>query len=199
MQANLLVLIAGCQNVWIDSLDSLGYLRWQATSWLWVFAVVSFLALTPTVGAYAQGLRPYEPLDPSKAQKLPETPISIESDGSSYQFSLEFADTPAEHGIGLMHRNYLPTDHGMLFDYQSPQRLKFWMRNTFISLDMIFIRDNGIIAFIAENTVPHSEQTIGPREPVQAVLEFPAGTVARLALKLGDVVRHPIFNNRSSP
>ncbi len=190
------MLIVGHQNVWIKSR---GYLRLQEASWPWLIAILSFLALAPVMGAYAQGLRPYEPLDPGKAQKLPETPISIESNGSSHKFSVELADTPAEHGIGLMHRNYLPIDHGMLFDYQSPQRIKFWMRNTFISLDMIFIRDDGTIAFIAENTVPHSEQTIGPREPVQAVLEFPGGTVARLAIKPGDVVRHQIFNNRLSP
>ena len=196
MLASLLTSIAGCPNVWIKSLA--GFTR-RAAIWACALAVISSLAIAPAANVYAQGLRPYEPLDPAKAQTLPTTPLTIESNGSSYQFSVELADTPAEHAIGLMHRNYLAPDHGMLFDYKSPQRLRFWMRNTFISLDMLFIRGDGEVAFIAESTVPHSERTIGPRELAQAVLEVPAGTVARLGLKIGDVVRHPIFGNLSSP
>ena len=68
------MLIVGHQNVWIKSR---GYLRLQEASWPWLIAILSFLALAPVMGAYAQGLRPYEPLDPGKAQKLPKTPISI--------------------------------------------------------------------------------------------------------------------------
>ena len=182
--------------MWIRSLSRATR---RVATWACTFAIVSTLTLAPVASVCAQGLRPYEPLDPAKAQTLPTTPLTIESDGSKYQFSVELADTPAEHAVGLMHRNYLAPDHGMLFDYKSPQRLRFWMRNTFISLDMLFIRGDGEIAFIAENTVPHSEQTIGPRDLAQAVLEVPAGTVARLSLKPGDVVRHPIFGNVAAP
>lgn len=143
----------------------------------------------------AQGLRPYEALDPAKAQSLPVSPLSIQSRGKSYSFMVELADTDVQRNIGLMHRNVLSADHGMLFDFHGEQRVSFWMRNTFIPLDMIFIRSSGEIAAIAENTVPHSERPVGPTQPVQAVLEVPGGTAARLGLKAGDVVHHQIFNN----
>ncbi len=196
MLGSLLASIAGCPNVLIKGLAQL---TGRTAKWTLTLAIISVLALQPFASATAQGLRPYEPLDPAKAQTLPITPLTIESNGSIYHFFVEVADTPSEHAIGLMHRNYLAPDRGMLFDYKSPQRLRFWMRNTFISLDMLFIRGDGEVAFIAESTVPHSELTIGPRELAQAVLEVPAGTVARLGLETGDVVRHPIFGNASSP
>ena len=175
------------------------WIRERAYAWTrtLVFSMALFLIVLSDVSA--QRLRPYEPLDPAKAQSLPQTPLSIESSGLIHHFSVELADTPDEHAIGLMHRNYLPPGHGMLFDYKSPQRLRFWMRNTFISLDIVFIGSDGKIAYIAENTVPHSERTVGPRQPVQAALEMATGIVARLGLKPGDVVRHQIFGNLSSP
>ena len=163
--------------------------RWQG-----IFAFVAVLLLLG-FEVHAQGLRPYEPLNPAKAQSLPESPLLIESDGTSHRFIIELADSPDEHAIGLMHRNFLAADRGMLFDYKKPHLARFWMRNTFISLDMLFVRSNGRIEFIAENTVPHSERTVGPRRPVQAVLEVPAGTVARLGIQVGDIVRHDIFGN----
>jgi uncharacterized membrane protein (UPF0127 family) len=143
----------------------------------------------------AQGLRPHEPFNPAKAQSLPASMLSIQSGGQSYSFTVELADTQAERDVGLMHRDKLAADHGMLFDFQREQPERFWMRNTFIPLDMIFIRANGTIAYIAENTVPHSERPIGPSEPVRAVLEVPGGTAKRLGIGRGDVVRHSIFGN----
>jgi uncharacterized protein len=170
----------------------------RAYKWARAIALAAlFAALAPE--GFAQGLRPHEPLNPAKAQSLPQTPLTIESDGALHQFSVELADTPDEQAIGLMHRNFLPSDQGMLFDYKAPHRPRFWMRNTFIALDMLFVRSNGEIAYIAENTVPHSERTVGPRQSVQAVLEVPAGTVARLGIKTGDKVRHQIFGNYPAP
>src|SRR5690606_26135924 len=103
--------------------------------------------------------------------------------------------TQDERNIGLMHRSYLAPDRGMLFDFQTESREAFWMRNTFIPLDMIFIHSDGEIEMIAENTVPHSERPVGPRAPIQAVLELAGGTAARLGIKRGDIVRHEIFKN----
>lgn len=179
----------------INPKDRLGA---RAYNWAFVITFAAlFAALAPA--GFAQGFRPHEPLNPSKAQSLPQTPLTIESDGSRHEFTVELADAPDEHAIGLMHRNFLPPDQGMLFDYKGPHRPRFWMRNTFISLDMLFVRSNGDIAYIAENTVPHSERTVGPRQSVQAVLEVPAGTVARLGIKTGDKVRHQIFGNYPAP
>lgn len=192
MLENLSASIGGCLNVWtkIRAIFSRG--RGPTMGYVSAFALVFLLVAS---SGYAQGLRPHEPLNPAKAQSLPQTPLVIESDGSRHQFTVELADTPDEHAIGLMHRNFLAPDRGMLFDYKMPHRPRFWMRNTFISLDMLFVRGNGEIAYIAENTVPHSERTVGPRQRVQAVLEVPAGTVARLGIKTGDIVHHQIFGS----
>ena len=146
----------------------------------------------------AQGLRPHEPFDPAKAQSLATSRLTIQSGGKSHAFIVELAETDTQRNIGLMHRNVLADDRGMLFDFQSEQPVRFWMRNTFISLDMIFIRSTGEIAAIAENTVPHSDKPVGPQQPVQAVLEVPGGTSARLGLKSGDIVHHRIFRNPTS-
>ena len=159
-----------------------------------VFALLTAL-FAASCGSEAQSPRPFEPFNSAKAQSLPTSPLSIQSDGKSHAFTVELADTQDERDIGLMHRDHLDADKGMLFDLQRSQIERFWMRNTFIPLDMIFIRANGAIAFIAENTTPHSEQPVGPNDLVRAVLEVPAGKAKRLGIKTGDLVRHVIFGN----
>jgi uncharacterized membrane protein (UPF0127 family) len=159
-----------------------------------IAAAIVFLALfTGIAGCDASQLRPHEPLDPAKAQSLQTSVLSIQSTGVTHTFTVELARTERERNIGLMHRNFLAPDRGMLFDFQSEQPEKFWMRNTFIPLDMFFVRSSGEIVYIAENTTPHSEAPVGPDQPVQAVLELVGGTAKRLGLKPGDFVRHPIL------
>ncbi len=143
----------------------------------------------------AQGLRPHEPYDPSKAQSLPTSPLTIESGGQTHSFIVELAETERERNIGLMHRNSLAPDRGMIFNFHTEGQELFWMRNTFIPLDMVFIKSSGKIIYIAANTTPHSEEGVGPADPVQAVLELPGGTAARLGIKTGDTVHHKIFSN----
>lgn len=140
-----------------------------------------------------QKLRPHEPLDPTKSQSLATSPLSIVSSGKVHAFTVELAATPKQRDTGLMHRRMLLAGYGMLFDFQREQRTRFWMRNTFIPLDMLFIRKTGEIVFIAPNVQPHSEKPVGPQRDVQAVLELPGGTVAALNIKTGDVVQHAIF------
>jgi uncharacterized membrane protein (UPF0127 family) len=108
-------------------------------------------------------------------------------------FAVEMATTDAERSRGLMFRRSLPPGRGMLFDFKQDQLISMWMRNTYISLDMIFIRGDGTIARIAENTEPLSERIISSGVPVLAVLEVVAGTARRLGLAPGDRVAHPIF------
>jgi uncharacterized membrane protein (UPF0127 family) len=153
------------------------------------------LALASCAPLSAQGLRPHEPLNPAKAQSLPTSPLTIESGAVRHAFTVELASTSDEQSIGLMHRNVLAADHGMLFYFEREQRMRFWMRNTFIPLDMIFVRANGEIAAIAENTTPHSDMPVGPPQPMQAVLELAGGTSARLGLKPGAIVHHQVFKN----
>jgi uncharacterized membrane protein (UPF0127 family) len=138
---------------------------------------------------------PREPLNPKSAQALPESPLTVSSGGKSHRFTVELADDDTERGIGLMHRGQMADDHGMLFDFETPRRVAFWMRNTFIPLDMLFLKSDGEVVSIIENVTPHSEDTVGPSRPVRAVLELNAGLVKKLGLKVGDMVHHAAFKN----
>jgi hypothetical protein len=120
-------------------------------------------------------------------------PVTVASDASVTMFTAEIADTEELRKRGLMFRHLLPEDKAMLFDYGNPRPVAMWMKNTNISLDMLFIREDGTIAAIAENTVPQSLDTISVQEPVRGVLEMAAGTVKRLGLKQNDRVYHRIF------
>lgn len=158
------------------------------------YMIVFTLALLASVGE-AKQWTPREPLNPKSAQALPASPLAISSGTALHRFTVELADDDAERGIGLMHRGHMDADHGMLFDFVSARRVAFWMRNTFIPLDMLFLKSDGEVVAIVENVMPHSEDTVGPDRPVRAVLELNAGTAKRLGLKVGDIVRHAVFKN----
>jgi uncharacterized protein len=173
--------------------------RMFCRTWAVLGVVVLCAALALSPDASAQRLRPHEPLDPSKAQSLPTSPLAIQSGGGIHRFVVELADTQTERNIGLMHRNQLAADRGMLFDFFTERPESFWMRNTFIPLDIFFIKASGEIVNIAENTIPHSEKPVASQQPVRAVLELVGGTAKRLGLKAGDVVQHAIFQNPPAP
>ena len=99
---------------------------------------------------------------------------------------------------GLMYRRTLAPDAGMLFDYGAPQPVAFWMKNTLIPLDMIFIGADGAVVDVHERAVPLSLDPIESKVPARAVLEVNGGTVARLGLKVGDVVHYAFFGNAVS-
>lgn len=114
--------------------------------------------------------------------------------GVSHPFVLEIANTPETRSRGLMFRRELPDGRGMLFDFGTREtEVTMWMKNTYIPLDMIFIRANGLINHIAENTTPLSEATISSNGPVKGVLEVIGGTARRLGIAAGDRVEHPFF------
>ena len=115
-------------------------------------------------------------------------PLEIRSAGGTHRFTVEVARTGAEQAQGLMHRDTLAPDAGMLFPFPAPRPASFWMKNTLIPLDMIFIRADGTIASVAANTVPHSLEPVGVAEPVAAVLEIPGGRAAELGIVEGDRV-----------
>ena len=119
--------------------------------------------------------------------------LTIDTEAGPRRFAVELALTPEEQEQGLMYRRELAADAGMLFDFGRVRPAEFWMKNTLIPLDMLFIAADGRIADIHERAVPLSEATIAAKVPVRAVLEINGGTVARLGIKLGDVVHHPIF------
>jgi uncharacterized membrane protein (UPF0127 family) len=121
--------------------------------------------------------------------------IVIETDQTSRMLAVEIADTPALRQRGLMFRHRLAEDRGMLFLYGGVQPVAMWMKNTYIPLDMVFVRADGSIAEVVEGAVPHSLDTIRSREPVLAVLEVAAGSARRLGLRPGAVIRHSFFGN----
>jgi uncharacterized protein len=128
------------------------------------------------------------------AQQL--QPLEIAAKTGVHMFAVELAATPEQQAKGLMFRRELPEGQGMLFDFQKEQPASFWMKNTYISLDMIFIRADGRILRIAENTVPLSEALVPSGGPVRAVLEVIGGTARKLGIAAGDRVAHPIFGGR---
>ena len=127
----------------------------------------------------------------ARAENL--TPLTITTASGTQRFMVEFADTPERRAVGLMHRQSMPADHGMLFDFRADAPVAMWMRNTRIPLDMLFIAKDGRIVNIAERTVPFSETSIPSKGPVRAVLELNGGTSSRLGIKPGDHVSHPMF------
>ncbi len=126
-------------------------------------------------------------------------PLTIEATGKSHAFQVEVMRTDEQRAKGLMFRRYLAADRGMLFDFKAEQTVTMWMKNTFLPLDMIFIGKDGRIVGVAENTEPMSERVIPSGAPALAVLEVNAGTAARLGLKTGDRVRHPMFGGQAQP
>jgi uncharacterized protein len=121
-------------------------------------------------------------------------PLSVVSrEGQRHVFEVEVARDDRDRAQGLMFRRSMPANRGMLFDFAKVEPVSMWMQNTYISLDMLFIRPNGTIARIATNAEPLSTRTIPSGEPVLAVLELNAGTAVRLGIKPGDRVEHPLF------
>lgn len=122
--------------------------------------------------------------------------LEIVTKNGVHVFAVELVRTDEERSRGLMFRKELPEGRGMLFDFSPEQEVSMWMKNTYVSLDMIFIRADGRILRIAENTEPLSERTISSGGRVRAVLEVVAGTARKLGIAPGDRVAHPLFTRR---
>jgi uncharacterized membrane protein (UPF0127 family) len=122
--------------------------------------------------------------------------LEIVSKSGVHVFSVELAANDEERERGLMFRKSLPERQGMLFDFGTERDVSMWMKNTLISLDMIFIRADGEIARIAENAKPMSTRIIPSGQPVLAVLEVAGGTAEKLGIVAGDRVAHAMFHSR---
>jgi hypothetical protein len=119
--------------------------------------------------------------------------IKIISKAGTHVFAVELATNELERARGLMFRKELPDGYGMLFDFQTEQPANFWMHNTYISLDIIFIKADGHILRIAANAKPMSDDLIPSGGPVRAVLEVIGGSAHRLGIAPGDTVTGSIF------
>ncbi len=116
--------------------------------------------------------------------------------GATHQFEVELALTPQELSVGLMYREDMDDDKGMLFYFGSERQVGFWMKNTLIPLDMVFIKENGTIFYIHENAQPHDLTRISPEGKAIAVLEINAGLSDKLNIREGDRVIHTLFDKK---
>ncbi|WP_449396143.1 DUF192 domain-containing protein [Devosia riboflavina] len=120
-----------------------------------------------------------------------EAKLTIHSANGEHTFNIEVVDTAESRAQGLMYRQELAPDAGMLFDFLDDREVSFWMRNTFIPLDMIFITGEGVVKNIHVNARPHDPTGIPSDGPVQFVLEIPGGRSVELGIEAGDTVTHP--------
>lgn len=137
----------------------------------------------------------FSPLLVSAAEdRLPTTPLTIESQNKTHTFEVEVAKDRATQQKGLMFRQHMDRNAGMLFlMHDRPRRISMWMKNTYISLDMLFINKSGTIVDIAKRTTPLSESIIKSLQPSVAVLEINGGLSEELGIAVGDRLRHPVY------
>ena len=128
------------------------------------------------------------------AQAMRRETLKLVTSQGVRDIEIEVTETPQEKATGLMFRTQLADDKGMLFYYRTPQEISMWMRNTYIPLDMVFIRADGVVHRIEARTEPLSETIIRSRGDVTACLELAGGAAERLGLKPGDRIEHPLFS-----
>jgi uncharacterized membrane protein (UPF0127 family) len=119
--------------------------------------------------------------------------LTIATASGAHPFQVEIAADEATRERGLMYRRFMPADRGMLFEFDHEAPVAFWMKNTYIPLDMIFIARDGTVTRIAAHAEPLSETIVPSGGPCVAVLELNAGIAAQIGLKVGDKVRDPFF------
>ena len=125
--------------------------------------------------------------------------LTLRTDSGPHSFNIEIANSGGERALGLMYRRELAADAGMLFLYDPPQPITMWMRNTILSLDMIFIGTDGRVHRIESHTEPFSTDIISSDGTVQGVLEVNAGTANKIGLKVGDEVLFPGLRKGPKP
>ncbi len=148
------------------------------SAWL----ALGLLAAVPVLPACSQGR------SDATFPALDETPVTIKTVSGERRFRVEIARSFEEQQRGMMFRQNLAADRGMIFPLKPLREASFWMKNTLIPLDMIFIRQDGTIARIAPETVPHALEPVSSGEPVAAVLEIAGGEAAKQGISEGDLV-----------
>ncbi|MGU3540359.1 DUF192 domain-containing protein [Methylobacterium sp. A54F] len=148
-------------------------------------------ALTPLRSGYAEARK-----EAAAAEAGQTEPLTIVSKAGRHALAVEVMRDDASRSRGLMFRRSMAPDHGMLFDFERVQPVAMWMKNTYLPLDMVFIRADGTVSRVATDTEPLSTAVIASGEPVLSVLELNAGTAARLGIRPGDRVEHPLFGRR---
>ena len=136
----------------------------------------------------------------SKGESSNDNLWIVTLDGKTIPYKVEFAQTPDELRSGLMSRQNLPAETGMLFDLSKVRvQTAMWMKDTLIPLDMLFADKDGTIYWIYENAEPQSTKLIVAPYPATGVLEVNGGDVAKYGIKIGDNIRHPMFKEKTEP
>ena len=156
---------------------------------IWFF-IVSILALSACV--------PEEKICPDIDNKNPNQVIVENKSCESTMLTVELALTQTQQIQGLMNRTSMPEDAGMLFIFNKEIERGFWMKNTLIPLDMIFVKKNGLIHHIHPNAKPNDLTSVKSNGPVIAVLEINGGMAKKLGIKVGDIINHPFFNRQQA-
>ncbi|MFU0506554.1 DUF192 domain-containing protein [Pseudaminobacter sp. NGMCC 1.201702] len=144
-----------------------------------------FFLLTASAPSWADGRAMVLAVDPA--------PLVVETATGPKSFTIEIADDPDERSAGLMFRKQMDADHGMLFVFEGTQAVGFWMKNTPLPLDLLFIGEDGRVKAVKRGE-PLSEALIAPQEPVRYVLELNAGTAEKAGIAPGDLSRHPVMD-----
>ncbi len=160
-------------------------------SWTNAFGAAAFALVAATIAACAQQVETKS--GASIGPTAPTEVLTIDTASGAARLNVEIADDEAERNHGLMYRESLPDDRGMLFDFPEPEMASFWMRNTPLSLDIIFIGVDGRILNIADHTTPYSDTPVPAVGMTRGVLEVRAGRAEALGIRPGDRVRHRIF------
>jgi uncharacterized protein len=160
-----------------------------ASAWLVLTALVCLgAAIPPAAAQQSPGIE--------DLSRFPQSALTIQTRHGPHEFRVWEADTPSRKSQGLMFVRSLANDRGMLFVNEAPRRASMWMKNTYISLDMLFIDSKGRVAEIRASTTPHSLEIIESAKPVLAVLELAAGEAAKRGIQPGDRVLHAAFGTR---
>jgi len=158
-----------------------------------LIAVMAFFFVLPVVSACGEDT-------PQAGYELPVEDLTIETAaGQKHRFHVEIAATVPAQMKGLMGRESMPEDHGMLFLFAVEKEHSFWMKNTLLPLDIIYIKSNGVINHIHENAKPMDETPLLSNGPVLNVLELNGGMTAKLGIKPGDKVYHGSFGKALAP
>jgi uncharacterized protein len=152
--------------------------------------LLALVAVLP-FSAWADSPDPTGPQPELPKEKL----VIVTHNGAEHVFNVEMATTEEQQTVGEMFRKNVPPDGGMLFDWGAPRTSDMWMKNTLVSLDMVFINADGKIRSIYEDATPRSLAVIDSRGPVRATLELAAGITAKLDIRVGDTVKQRIFGN----
>ncbi len=145
--------------------------------------------------AFAQSPHTKDSHTENPQPRLPVSALTLVTQTGEHQFQVEMALAPDQRRMGLMFRKTMAPHEGMLFDFAADEMVYMWMKNTQLSLDMLFVDSSGQIVTVAEKTKPFSLDTISSRRPVRFVIELSAGTAQKLHIRTGDRIKNIVLGN----